>query len=363
VHRVFGQSAGAEAVTSKLRRRSWASLALLAVAAGMTLTGVLSYASAYNASTAGMHTWFGFLFIALLGLHLTNNGRALVTYLRQPGGRRIAALSALLAGTVALGVVLAVPPFSSLLLVGRNLRRSVTLDSGSYQILTTRVGEVGQAIHLELRTGKHYRSSPQPLMLGLTYTTVPQVAFWVEDEQGRYLDTLYVTKKSTHAGFVPKESPFGTTARPEALPYWAHKRGVRYDNDLMVPSQGNTDLDAVTGATPRSHYDVRSTIVSLPQRFRVLMEINRSYDFNAYYTRDRFPDDPVYSGSGSSGQPSVIYAADVDMDDGQRTYLLRPIGHGHHSGRDGRLYEDLSGIDTGLELVDRVVVDVPASPG
>lgn len=130
----------------------------------------------------------------------------------------------------------------------------------------------------------------------------------------------------------------------------------------MVPGEGNTDLDAVTGATPKGHCDVRS-VAQLPRRFRVLMEINGSFDFKAHYSRDRFPEDPVYSGSGPSGQPSVIYAATIDLDraehQGERSHLLSPVGHGHHSGRDGRLYTDMPGIDTALQLIDRVIVDLP----
>ena len=88
------------------------------------------------------------------------------------------------------------------------------------------------------------------------------------------------------------------------------------------------------------------------------MEINRSYDFNAYYTKDKYPEDPVYSGSGSSGQPSVIYAALIDLDDIQKTYLMEVVGHGHYSGADGTLYTDMTGIDTALQLVKRVIIDI-----
>jgi len=41
---------------------------------------------------------------------------------------------------------------------------------------------------------------------------------------------------------------------------------------------------------------------------------------------------------------------------------MYPVGHGHHSGANGQLYEDMEGIDTALELVKRVVVQVNAGP-
>jgi len=37
---------------------------------------------------------------------------------------------------------------------------------------------------------------------------------------------------------------------------------------------------------------------------------------------------------------------------------LKPIAHGHHFGANGILYEDMQGIDTALQLVKRVVVDI-----
>lgn len=343
------------------KRRSWVSIALVVVLVGMTVTGVMSYALAYSAATAGIHTWFGLAFMALMALHLTNNAKSLLSYLRPGPGKRLALAYVGLAAVTVAGVLLAWPPWSSLLALGKQLRRGVGLEAGTYEILTTHIGERGQPIRIALRAGEHYQSSPQPLFLGLSFTTVPQVAFWIEDEDGRYIDTLYVTKKTTSAGFVPSEDPFGTTARPEALPYWAHRRGVRYPSGMMVPPEGSVELDAVTGATPRGHFDVHSVLSRLPRRFRVLMEINRSFDFNDFYSSDRFPEDPIYSGSGSSGQPSVVYAAEVNLDAPQPAYVLVPVGHGHHSGRDGELYRDMAGIDTALQLVERVVVDFPGA--
>ena len=339
-------------------KRSWVSINLVGAFIGMLITGIVSYILAYSEPVAGIHTWFGFTFIALMVFHLRNNFKTLLNYLRQQQGKKL--LSITVAGSLAitLGVVFFVPPFSSVLEFGQDLRKSVSLQEGSYQTLTTHIGKDGLAINIELRRGEHYESAPQPLFLGLTYTTVPQVAFWVEDLEGHYIDTLYVTKKSTNASFVPTEDIFGTTSRPEALPYWSHQRGVKYDNNLMVPGVGNTDLDGMTGPTPLGNYDIHSNTSTRLRQFKVMMEINRSYDFNKFYSKDKFPDDPIYSGSGSSGQPSVIYSATVDLDAPKRAFFMEAVGHGHHSGADGLLYTDMQGIDTALQLVKRVIVDI-----
>lgn len=44
----------------------------------------------------------------------------------------------------------------------------------------------------------------------------PQVAVWLEDEEGNYIRTLYVTERASHKSWIfsPKKG------RPESLPVW-----------------------------------------------------------------------------------------------------------------------------------------------
>lgn len=66
---------------------------------------------------------------------------------------------------------------------------------------------------------------------------------------------------------------------------------------------------------------------------------------------------PVYSGDGSSGQPSPIYQAIVDSQTAGQ-HLFELVGHGHHSGADGQLYQDLSNITTAKDILSFVVASV-----
>ncbi len=343
---------------SKANKRAWVSIALITTLFGMVMTGVMSYALAYSESVAGIHTWFGFGFIVLIGLHLKNNIKTLLNYIRQHKGKQFLSFSIATAIVVTLGVLLALPPFSPVLEFGKNLRKSVSIEEGTFQTLTTNVGDEGIPIEIELRKGLHYESDPQPLFLGLTYTSVPQVAFWLEDLEGDYLTTIYVTQKVSNASFVSTDDIFNTVSRPESLPYWAHQRGVNYGDHSVMPATDNTDLDGMTGATPLGNYDIRSKLKTELRQFKVMMEINRSYDFNDFYHKDKYPNDPIYSGSGSSGQPSLIYSAAINLDHKKRTYIMQPIGHGHHSGENGNLYPELEGFDTALQLVKRVLVEI-----
>lgn len=140
------------------------------------------------------------------------------------------------------------------------------------------------------------------------------------------------------------------------MPYWSHKRGIVATDGLYAPDQNNSDLDGIAAATPKVDYQVS---LSAPRmgRYKLMVEVNRSYDFNEYYSKTRFPDDEVYSGTGSSGQPSLIYESVVDSQQSGQ-HLFKLVGHGHHSGRDGLLYEDISNITTAKQILEFIVVSV-----
>jgi hypothetical protein len=88
---------------------------------------------------------------------------------------------------------------------------------------------------------------------------------------------------------------------------------------------------------------------------KVFFEINQSWDWNEYWTNSKYPDDVDYK---TSSQPSVVYSAVIDFDNPDKSYELRPIGHGHYSGKDGKIYPDLSTLTTALEIVERVKVEI-----
>lgn len=337
-------------------QRAWTSSLLAGVFIALAVTGLLSFATPYDPVLAGIHTILGLAVIAVFVFHLRNNLRPLGQYLRR---RRRLLAGVALPALLALGVMIQLPPLANIIETGYALRRMGGVEEGSFSIITTRPGVAGLPLRVSVRAGRHYESAPQPLFLGLTYTSIPQMAFWVEDTEGRYVDTLYVTRKLTDSSFQSTDLfSDEVIRRPEALPVWSHRRGVTYADGLRVPLPDSGDLDGVTAPTPLGHYDLLSRTTAGARRIRVFMEINRSYDFNAHWHPRRFPDDPVYSGSGSSGQPSLVYMAEIDLDAPRRHWLLEPVGHGHHSGADGSLDPDLSGFDTALELVGPVIVEV-----
>ncbi|MCB2197184.1 MAG: DUF2271 domain-containing protein [Bacteroidetes bacterium] len=189
----------------------------------------------------------------------------------------------------------------------------------------------------------------------------PIMAFWIEDENGNYIQTLYVSQSIAKGVFnygQVKDNRWikDSKRRPAALPYWAHKRGIKAKDGLYIPTPDTPIADAYTGPTPQDNFILKTKAdEKLPKKFKILMEINQSWDWNEYWTNDRFPDDEDYK---TSSQPALVYSVDVDLDSKKQSYVLQLIGHSHYSGKDGKLYTDLSTITTAKEIVDKILINI-----
>jgi hypothetical protein len=189
----------------------------------------------------------------------------------------------------------------------------------------------------------------------------PMMAIWIEDTAGNYLQTLYVNESVAKGYFnyaqqqQGKWQP-GELVRPASLPVWAHKRNIPNTLGNFMPTAKAPMPDAYSGATPPAGFTLLSrSDKPLSGTVVVLMEINQSWDWNEYWTNNKFPDDADYK---SSAQPSVVYAATIDMDAPAQKASMTAIGHGHHSGSDGTLSGDLSTLTTALQIVRQATVVV-----
>lgn len=82
-----------------------------------------------------------------------------------------------------------------------------------------------------------------------------QIAVWIEDASGVYLDTAYVTRSTGALGLANRPGnarlksayrwPYGR--REMVLPVWAHKRGRQYPLVVMGGSQGTDPHDDTIG--------------------------------------------------------------------------------------------------------------------
>lgn len=125
----------------------------------------------------------------------------------------------------------------------------------------------------------------------------PQIAVWIEESDGTYVDTLFVTKKASGNKWIgsPKDG------RPESLPAWYRAKG---QNPAATISKD--ELDATTSATPKKGILINKDLSMKKGKTYVFKcQANQSFDYNDYYTKKN---------SGVDGQPAVLYTGEIIPD-------------------------------------------------
>jgi len=189
----------------------------------------------------------------------------------------------------------------------------------------------------------------------------PLFAIWLADENGRFLETLYVSETIGKGVFprVNRETGHwmaGEIQRPAALPYWVHQRHLLNASGNYLPTPTQPEVDGVTGATPQTSFVMNlKTSELLEGKYQVMLELNQSWDWNEFWYNDKFPGDKEYM---TSSQPALVYTALIDTKRPDSVYEMRPVGHSHYSGKDGNLTADLSTLTTALKIAKRITVEI-----
>lgn len=190
--------------------------------------------------------------------------------------------------------------------------------------------QTGDRLELHLLPGKAYsaRMGTWPFI----YLVQPQVAAWLATSDGSFVEPLLVTARAAKSSW--RMAPAG--GRPEALPVFGHLKVAPADGVSAATSKGATLHEAALGA-------------DLPAgRYVVWLEVNRSYDYNAVYTK---------ANSGVNGQPSIVYRAEIDLGGNEAVEArFSPVGTGSPDGGDGEIREGLAGIDSALGLFSSLTV-------
>lgn len=210
-------------------------------------------------------------------------------------------------------------------------------------ILLSFEGAFAKEISVKVTPGEHWKEKREP-----------QVAVWLEDEDGNYIRTLYVTERAGHKSWIfgPKEG------RPESLPVWygASKDGSASDKESASPATASAsstpsaplsrELDAVTGATPKSALTLSAQIED--RACIIKAEFNNSFDYNDFYTK---------KSSGVNGQPSVVYSSKIpaDLAAGQEI-TLDFAGTGSLTGEDSAISKNTQNLTTAKKIVKSVTV-------
>jgi len=322
----------------------------------LLITGILSYLKDYTRTIASLHTVFGIIFSLGILFHLSNNFQPIKNYSK---GKLILLIFSTLA-LIFSGAYFQVMPFNLLMDYGAKLKAGdgKALNETNYELVEMDLNKHTQ-LSIDLLRSEHYWH--------------PQMAVWVEDGMGNYIETLFVSKatakglffggrsKDNFKEFDEKKEGSGDYRRVNALPVWSHKRAVQYADGMYVPSNETPLADGITGATLIDNFKLFSSVDSM-NIFHLKIELNVAFDDNEYYSEYDFPNDDVYhNGTGQLGQPSIVYETVIRMEDGKDYYLMDLVGHGHHSAQDGNIYTDLSRLTTAKQIVERIVVGVKQS--
>ena len=195
---------------------------------------------------------------------------------------------------------------------------------------------------------------------GKTYNH-PLYAIWLADENGKYIQTLYVSESVGKGIYIRSKRNKGIwqpgeIQRTATLPYWIHQRNVMNENGGLLPTPRKPVADAYTGATIKNSFHLNViTENTLSGRYKVYFEINQSWDWNDYWFNDKYPDNKEYK---TSSQPALVYCAEIDTSNPEQTVTFKPIGHSHFSGDNGSLTTDLSTITTALSIAKQISVRI-----
>ena len=187
----------------------------------------------------------------------------------------------------------------------------------------------------------------------------PLFAIWLADAKGNYIQTLYVSESIGKGVFhranrKTGQWKAGEIQRPATLPYWAHQRAVKNEYGSFMPTPKQPVPDAYTGATPSASFVLHTkTDKPLIGKYKIMLELNQSWDWNEYWTNDKYPNDKEYK---TSSQPALVFSTDIDISNHKQEYVLKAIGHSHYAGADGSLDKDLSTMTTALKIAKRITV-------
>lgn len=210
------------------------------------------------------------------------------------------------------------------------------LEPGKKSILL-RQDSSGLPIRIDVEPGDAYHS----LMKAgpFTFNVLPQVVVWTEDEEGRLLETLYVSgadyKKMKHAG----KEKLGEKFYRDNFPVWSSKSEKA---GKILPSKKNPYPDSVTSATPMDGFQLETRVENVHRISRICLEINKSGDTNQGF--------PAKEGDWD-GQPALLYSVKTDGLKDAKPLEFTLVGR---SGKEGKVLGDYQGMDSALRMVKSV---------
>jgi len=276
----------------------------------LAVSGVLAFIQPYSLGVIGLHALMGFVFIALIGLHVFNNSRPLTSYLRSKAvwGTLVITSSLTLLFWWQPSPVKKVLAWSGNL--GPAMERFEMREDGMVFDYTP---SPDYKMRLTVKTGASFHASPPP-----------QVAIWLENQGGYHIQTLLAP----------------TTA--DELPYWRFKRSGWEKAKREAEEHG--EVDVISTPTPNGSFDPADYILPDDSKdstpYSLLLEINQPGD----------------------KQASLVYAVEIDNSLPRAFQLLELRGYPKREDKDGKEAWALFYIDdsftSALDLLDSTLLTI-----
>ena len=142
------------------------------------------------------------------------------------------------------------------------------------------------------------------------YGEAPQLAIWLESEDGKEIRTVFVTYRTAKAKWK------GKVECPVSLSFWVG-RWNKETATIGEPTAKNPVIDAVTGATPKDELTVKASVPA-GSKWNCFAEVNVASDFSIEYPFyvNGMPDPQM------NGQPSAIFKGSITAIEGKS---VRPV--------------------------------------
>lgn len=326
--------------------RHIANLGLLFSFITLAVTGIMSFVLPFSITTARVHIVFGFATIVLVGLHLATRLRYFSRIAKQsvqlkapakPQVPRwlVAAICIVWAGLLTASFY-DTPPATTLVENSYEARHKAQILRTSPRIAYEHFED--QTRIVQLKADEKAVLVEVQIDYADDLPARPAAAVWAQTTRGTMIQTLFLDDRLAFS-----ETPeWGgqPTRRVDILPVWRHSY------TLINGIDPNGEVNALTGATPKHSFSLSETLKTEADKVQIFLELNLPGDPD-----ERWPDPHV-------GQPSILYAALIDLTTDQRYYLMQPVGHGGGAAEDGGMGYDLGELSSAQSLVDKVLIEI-----
>ncbi|MEW6998396.1 hypothetical protein AADZ86_11920 [Colwelliaceae bacterium BS250] len=307
---------------------------LFGVLLTVVISGLYGFVFPFNKTSVTVHVFFALLMMISIDIHLYERRKSLFKFIDLSQGRKykLPALGLLI--TLVAVSLLALPPASSLMELSYENRHRDSVFRASKDVVSQEID--GQ--YKVLKQTEEIRSFLEVLVHEQSDDIY--LAVWAEDDFGNMIEPLFI---SDPLKYTEKN-------RQLYLPVWSHR---------LKKKQANFDnIDGISSATIRSSFKLNGIINARKNGFHLKVEVNVVNDENEFYHPGS--DNFLLQSPEGIGQPSVIYATFIDLQDDHLDswHLLKFEGKSDVEGLEGNIIPNAFGLTTSLKIINRALLHI-----